>query len=185
MNMSGSKRKFMVNLLIAVLLVVGFLQYGLGYFLQEIGSISGKIVSDKKEAYTLQAKNGQLSYSRKQYSEIETEAQQAFDSVVSKDKTVDFITEAEKVAASSKVKMRMKTVTATSADKKNAFIGSNEFELTAGGDYAGVMNFLYGIENLKYETDIEQMEVQQGNFDESNENVIVMTFKLKLYQKNS
>jgi preprotein translocase subunit SecF len=185
MIMSGSKQKFIVNLLIAVLLVFGFAEYGMSYFLREIGAISGKIVSDKKEVYTLETKNMQLSKSRKQYGDIELEAQQAFGAVVSKDKTVDFITEAEKAAEKSKVKLRINTVAADGKVKNNTFVGSNEFEFTVGGDYAGVMGFLYGVENLKYETDIERMDVRKGSFDQYNKDMILMTFKLKLYQKNS
>jgi hypothetical protein len=184
--MSGSRQKFMINLLLAALLIFVFVQYAMGYFLLEIEGASGKIVSDKKEAYVLQTKNQQLNNSRQQYADIEQGAQQVFATIVSKDKTVDFITEAERVADKSQVKLRMNTVNDTAAGKKdNAFISTSGFELTVGGSYAGVMDFLYGIENLKYETDIQKMTLSAGDFDQYNKDMIVMTFTLKLYQKNS
>lgn len=183
--MNASKKKFFINLFAAVALVFLFLSYGMRYFISGIEDSSAKIVADKKAIVDISAKNAKLADSREKYEEIKETAEDAFAVILDKGSTVDFITQAEKDAQESNVKLKINTVGEKTAKQDNSFISSADFQFTAGGDFNGLMHFLYNLENFKYDLDISNVKISRGDFDQYNKGILVMNFNVKLYQKNS
>ena len=184
--MNELKKKFAINISIAILLVVFFMYIGAEYLVKEVESSSNQIVSDKQNIYTLTAKNSQLSESKRQFEETKAKMNEVLETVIDKDKTVNFIEESEKTALADKVKLRIKTTTVPE-DKASAgtLISSSYFNFTVGGSFDNVMKFLGEMENFKYCVDIENVNLVFGDFDEYNKGLIILTFDVKLYQKDS
>lgn len=176
-----------MNLLFAVFLVFSFLYFGISYFTKKIQVSSAEIVEDKKTIYALNAKNSQLDNYTKKYQEVEADTNQALAAVVDDDKVVDFITELEKTAQDNKVKMKIQATGDDKSDKQqnDSFITSSSFKLTVGGGFDSLMHFLYNVENFRYANDIENVRIAKGDFDQYNKDILVLSFDLKLYQKNS
>lgn len=185
--MNELKKKFTVNVSIAVLLVALFMYVGAEYFLKEVESSSAQIVSDKQKIYTMSAKNASLGESKKQYEETKIRINEALESVIDEDKTVLFIEEAEKTALADKVKLNIKIKTPPSKEEKAESdpFSSASFSFTAGGTFNNVMRFLGEMENFKYCSDIENVKMEFSDFDEYNKDMILLTFDVKLYQKDS
>lgn len=183
--MNESKRKFIINLSVAVLLIVVFLSFGLNYFIVEIENSSSKIVDNKKKIRMLEDKNSQLQDSKKQYSDIQAKMDTMFEAVIDKGKSVDFIKEAEKAASDNKVLLRINTPAEKVKSDDRAFISFTGFNFTVGGKFDGLMRFLYNIENSRYDSDIDNIRIDTGSFDDNNKDTTILTFDLKLYQKNS
>lgn len=183
--MNASKKKFFLNLFTAVALVFSFLFYGMGYFISRIEDSSAKIVADKKAIAEISAKNAKLADSREKYERIRERAEDAFAVILDKGNTVDFITQAERDAQESKVKLKINTVGGKTAEPDDSFISSSDFQFTAGGDFNGLMHFLYCLENFKYDLDISNVKISRGDFDQYNKEILIMNFNVKLYQKNS
>jgi len=183
--MNRSKQKFCISVCAAVILVFSFLYWGTRYFMGTIEESSADIVAGKKAIHSLVAKNRDLAESKKIYGNIETETAKASAAIVDKDKTVDFITEAESIARDNQVKLKI-TSTGEKADGiNNDFVTSSGFTFRVGGSFDAVMHFLYSLENFKYEIDIENLSMEEGSFDQKDSKMIVLEFKLTLYQKNS
>lgn len=183
--MNELKKKFTITVLIAVLFVVAFLYVGSEYLVKEVESSSAQIVSDKQKIYALSAKNSQLPESKKQYEETNKKIDGVLETVIDKDKTVTFIEEAEKTARDDKVKLKIKTTSSSEVEVAGALITGSYFNFTVGGTFDGAMLFLGEMENFKYYTDIKNVRMVFDNFDELNKNMIVLTFDVKLYQKDS
>ncbi|MFA7169984.1 MAG: hypothetical protein WC178_03960 [Candidatus Paceibacterota bacterium] len=185
--MNASKKKFLLNTTFAIFSVVSFSSLGLNYFMKGIEDSSAKIIENKKSIYALNDKNKQLVDSKKKYIEIEEMTDRAFKTILDKNHTVDFIEEVEAAATENKVKLRIQT----SGEKggkvaidENAFISSSDFSFVVGGTFEGVMKFLYNLENFKYDVSMYEINMRFGDFDQYNEDMVLLSFKLKLYQKN-
>lgn len=183
--MNELKKKFAINISIAILLVIAFVYIGAEYLVKEVESSSTQIVSDKQNIYTLGAKNSQLSESKRQFEETKIKMNEVLETVIDKDKTVNFIEESEKTALQDKVKLRIKTMSGKEDKVVGTPISSNYFNFTVGGSFDGVMQFLGEMENFKYCVDIENVKMVFDDFDEYNKNLIILTFDVKLYQKDS
>ena len=184
--MNPSKRKFVVSVSIAILLIGSFLYFGNTYLIKNIEDLSAKIVNDKKTLHTLSMKNEQSSESKKKYEEIKNEADNVLGVVINKDETVNFITETEKIAADNNVKLKMQIATITDKEKEKAgksAIGYIYFDVTAGGKFEDIMRFLESTENLKYYAEVETPKMSFGDFDEYNKEMVILTFDAKVYKK--
>lgn len=182
--MNGSKKKFFLNLAAAIFSVLFLSFFGMDHFVSEIETSSAKIIEDKRSIYILTSKNSQLPDSRKRYKEMENKVGSVLETIVDKDRTADFIKEAEKTAVDSNVILKMQDSRAK-VDANDAFISSSDFAFTVGGSFEGVMKFLYSLENFKYEVDVSDLKMEFGSFDEYNKDVIVLSFNLKLYKKET
>lgn len=183
--MNGSKKKFFINLVVAAILVVSSSYFIVEYLTMEIEKSSAKIVEDKKIIHTLSNKNGQIDNARKDYKDIQTKTDEASKSIIDKDKTVDFIEEVEGIAGENRVKHNIvKKVTEKTDKGASGFISSSDFNFQIAGNFDSVMRFLYSLENFKYDVDISNVRMNFGDFDEYNKDMIILTFDLKLYQKD-
>jgi hypothetical protein len=184
--MNGSKKNFYLYILLAAGVVVVFLDFGVGYFVREIEASSARIVEDKKALSVQGAKNGQLGELRQEYGKMQDKTETVLGRVLDKEKTVTFITEAEGLARDNRVKLKIAKSAEKPEGKASAgFLTSSDFNFTAGGGFNDLMHFLYALENYQYETNISNVKVSRGSFDENNKDLILLTFTLKLYQKNS
>lgn len=185
--MNGSKKNFFINLLIAGVVILSFLYVCMNYLVRDIEASSAKIVESKKEIYVLSSKNGQLSSLEKKYDDVQTKMNKAFETIVDKGDSVDFIKWSEDTAQKNKVKMNMQLSGSSKDSKKESstFISGTNFTFTVGGRFDDLMRFLFSMENSKYDVDISNIKINTGDFDEYNKNMIILSFDLKLYQKNS
>ncbi|MFA6896963.1 MAG: hypothetical protein WCQ96_01620 [Patescibacteria group bacterium] len=182
--MNKIKKKFVINVSVAVLLVLAFLYLGMKYLVKEIETSSAQIVSGKQAVYVQNAKNAQLSESKKQDEEMSLEMNKVSESVVDKGKAVVFIEDVENVAREDRVKLKIKASDSKGKEAAGAAITSSYFNFTVGGAFDDVMLFLGTMENFKYYFDIENIKMSFGDFDEFDKNMIVLTFDVKLYQKD-
>lgn len=185
--MNGAKTKFYAYISLAIVIVGAFLYYGIGYFVGEIETLSATIVDQKKNVTVSEEKNAQLGNLRKTYGEVDGKMEQVKTAIVDKDKAVDFITAAERAARDNRVKMKMNAIDTKSAGKQNAAgpFTSTDFNFSVAGKFDDLMHYLYALENFRYETDISGLKVVRGDYDENVKDTIIMSFNLKLYQKNS
>lgn len=182
--MNKIKKKFVINVSIAILLVAAFLYLGMKYLVKEVRTSSAQIVSGKQAVYIQNAKNAQLPESKKQYEDMNLEMNKASEAVINKDKTVVFIEEVEKNAREDQVKLKIKASDSKGKEAVGAAITSSYFNLTVGGTFDNIMLFFGAMENFKYYLDIENIKMSFGDFDEFNKNMIVLNFDVKLYQKD-
>lgn len=183
--MNKSKTNFCLNLSLLLLLLAAFFSAGLGYFRGEVEKASASIVSSKKEIRLLSEKNKRLAVNKARFTALTAEADAAFATLVDKGRTVEFITAMEETAAADQVKLRMAVAPDKNGLKAGDFVSSSKFTVTAAGSFAGLMHFLYALENFRYEADIANLRISYGDFDQYNKDLIVLTFDLELYQKNS
>ncbi len=186
--MNEIKKKFTINVAIAVLLVAAFLYIGAEYLVKDIEKYSSQIVQDEQSAYMQSSKNAQLPELRRRYAEMTAMMDTAFDSVIRKEDVVVFIKEAEKTAVRDKVKLEIKNQGATKeAQEKEAgsLLTTSTFNFRAGGSFDNVMHFLGDMENFKYCSEIENVHMSFDDFDQYNKDVVMLTFSVILYQDNS
>jgi len=183
--MNELKRKFVINVSIALALVLFFLYFGADFLVKQIEESSAKIVENKQSIYLLKSKNAQLEEAKKGRQETAAKMDEALSWVIDKDKTVAFIEEAEKTAEEDKVRLKMETVNTKTQEAEGSFITSSTFSFRAGGSFDAVMHFLADMENFKYCVGIENVKMAFDDFDQYNKDVIVLTFDVKLYQKDS
>lgn len=183
--MNELKRKFVINVSIALALVLLFLYFGVNGLVKQIGDVSAKIVENKQNIYLLKAKNAQLDEAKKERQETADKMGEALSWVIDNDKTVSFIEEAERTADKDKVRLKMETVNTKTEDSAGAFITSSTFNFRVGGSFDAVMHFLGDMENFKYCVGIQNVKMAFDDFDQYNKDVIVLTFDVKLYQKDS
>lgn len=190
--MNEIKKKFTVNISIAISLVLAFIYIGTEYLAKDIETYSGEIVSDKQATSLQKAKIAQLPEAKKQYEENLVKMDNIFATVIDKESVVTFIEESEKTAVKDKVKLKIKSApqkTDTAAGKGNVAaatsLTSSYFNFTVGGTFDNVMRFLGEMENFKYCLDIEKVDMTYEDFDENNKDMIILTFDVKLYQEDS
>lgn len=186
--MNEIKKKFTVNISIAVLLVAIFVYIGTEYLVRDIETYSSQIVQDEQAVFLQRSKNTQLPDLKRRYEEITAMMTAAFDSLVGKEETVTFIQEAEKTAVRDKVKLTIKDLGAgqpKEAEPSNSLIATAGFNFQVGGTFNNVMHFLGEMENFKYCSEIENVHMSYGDFDKYNTDMVVLTFNVKLYQENS
>jgi hypothetical protein len=183
--MNEIKKKFTINIAIAVLLVAAFLYIGSEYLVRDIETYSSQIVQGEQSISMQDSKNAQLPELRKRYEEMMLMMETAFDSVVGKEDTVAFIEEAEKTAIRDKVKLDIKNQGATEEEETNNLLVTASFNFRVGGTFNNVMHFLGDMENFKYCSEIEDVHMSYEDFDRYNENMVILTFDVILYQENS
>ncbi|MDD3006628.1 MAG: hypothetical protein PHX30_03555 [Candidatus Pacebacteria bacterium] len=190
--MNEIKKKFTLNISIAILLVLAFIYIGTEYLAKDVETYSGQIVSDRQAASLQKAKIAQLPELKKQYEENSVKINEIFETVIDKEHIVDFIKESEETASRDRVKLKIKTMATqavTAVGKDNVAGGvsltSSSFNFTVGGKFDNVMRFLGEMENFKYCLDIENVNMTYDDFDENNKNMIILTFDVKLYQEDS
>jgi len=190
--MNEIKKKFILNISIAILLVLVFVYVGTEYLAKDVETYSGQIVSDRQSTSLQKAKIAQLPEFKKQYEENSVKINEIFAAVIDKEHLVDFIKESEETANKDKVKLKIKTMATkevTTAGKEKVVgsvsLTSSSFNFTVGGTFDNVMHFLGEMENFKYCLDVENVKMTYDDFDENNKNMIILTFDVKLYQEDS
>lgn len=190
--MNEIKKKFTVNILIAISLVLAFIYIGTEYLAKDIETYSGEIVSDKQATSLQKAKIAQLPEAKKQYEANLVKMDNIFATVIDKESMVIFIEESEKTAVKDKVKLKIKSAPQkadTAAGKvipvATTSLTNSYFNFTVGGTFDNVMRFLGEMENFKYCLDIENVDMTYEDFDENNKDMIILTFDVKLYQEYS
>ncbi len=183
--MNEIKKKFITNVAIAVLLVAAFLYAGAEYLVKDIENYSAQIVRNEQSAYLQNSKNVQLPELRKRHGEMMTIMETVLDSIIGKEGTVIFIEEAEKTAVRNKVKLEIRNQAASQDKKADAFLTAASFNFRVGGNFNNVMHFLGDMENFKYCSRIENVHMSYEDFDQYNKDMVILTFNVTLYQKNS
>lgn len=190
--MNEIKKKFTVNILIAISLVLAFIYIGTEYLAKDIETYSGEIVSDKQATSLQKAKIAQLPEAKKQYEANLVKMDNIFATVIDKESMVIFIEESEKTAVKDKVKLKIKsapqkadTVAGKVIPVATTSLTNSYFNFTVGGTFDNVMRFLGEMENFKYCLDIENVDMTYEDFDENNKDMIILTFDVKLYQEDS
>lgn len=171
-----------------VLLTAAFLYFGQNYLVKEVEALSGEIISTKKELNSFEVRNNRLFESRGDYNDIKNEIEDISKIVVAEDKIVDFIERVEEVAESDGVKLRISSALDNKAENEQegqGYISQKTFDLTAAGDFNGIMYFLYSLENFEYYINVEDVNVGFGNFDENNKGLIVLNANITVYQKQN
>lgn len=182
--MNDLKKKFLINVLVALAVVLAFLFVGADYLLKEIETSSAQIVADKQSAYAQERKNERLEDSQGQYEDMQSMLDEALSSVIGKDDTVVFIEEVERVASEDKVKLKIRKTDSKAAGEGEDFITYSNFNFIAGGQFEQVMHFLGKMENFKYSIEISNVKMSFDDFDQFNKDMVILTFDAKLYQKN-
>lgn len=183
--MNDLKKKFIMNVAAAIFIVCVFLFFGADYLLKEIETSSAQIVSDKQKAFAQERKNERLEDSKRQYEDMELRVDEALASVIGKDDTVGFIEEAERLAGEEKVKLKIKKTDSKASSEANPLITHSNFNFTAGGQFDQIMHFLGKMENFKYSLEISNVKMSFDDFDQFNKDMVILTFDVKLYQKDS
>jgi len=183
--MNELKKKFAVKVSIAILLIVFFLYIGAEFLVKGIEASSQKIVEGKQTIALINNKNSRLAESKKQYEVTQKEMNEVLGTILGKDETVRFVEEAENIARENKVKLKIKPLDAKTEEAAQDFISSSSFSFTVGGGFDGVMHFLGAMENFKYCVNVENIKITFGDFDAYNKDMIILTFNVKLYQKDS
>jgi len=190
--MNEIKKKFTVNISIAISLVLAFIYIGTEYLAKDIETYSGEIVSDKQATSLQKAKIAQLPEAKKQYEANLVKMDNIFATVIDKESMVIFIEESEKTAVKDKVKLKIKsapqkadTAAVKASPAAATSLTSSYFNFTVGGTFDNVMRFLGEMENFKYCLDIENVDMTYEDFDENNKDMIILTFDVKLYQEDS
>ncbi len=184
--MNKSQKKSYISLIAGSAAIAVLLYVGNVFLPREIEKSGSELVQNKKKIIFLQNQNAQVGAFRQNYGNIKEEMEAIYDTIVFSEKVVNFIAELESAAEKNGVKLEKRYLEKEEKNQNDNF-SSAYFEISAYGKFSDLTHFLSYVENLKYFTEIENVNVN-SNYEVKDDikipGWVMLKAKLKVYMKN-